>query len=109
MPAIAAQISLCRGAHRLRGCQRDGSYRLARLAAKYGPEIGLEDLLERLTAIAPGATLGTHSNRMRAPATSIRRGDREHACPKTLGTARWQEMRGLALDPPLPDGEEQWE
>jgi hypothetical protein len=30
-----------------RGCSRNGAYRLARLAAKFGPEIGLRDLLNR--------------------------------------------------------------
>ena len=30
-----------------RVCSRSGSYRLARLAAKYGPEITLRDLTER--------------------------------------------------------------
>ena len=30
-----------------RVCSRGGSYRLARLAAKFGPEITLRDLLER--------------------------------------------------------------
>ena len=29
-------------------CTRQGSYRLARLAAKYGPEIGLDALLDAL-------------------------------------------------------------
>jgi hypothetical protein len=29
-------------------CKRQGSYRLARLAAKFGPEIGMEALLDRL-------------------------------------------------------------
>jgi hypothetical protein len=32
-----------------RVCSRSGSYRLARLAAKYGPEIALRDLTERLS------------------------------------------------------------
>jgi hypothetical protein len=32
-----------------RVCTRSGSYRLARLAAKYGPEISLQDLLERFS------------------------------------------------------------
>ena len=31
-------------------CKRNGRYRLARLAAKFGPEIQLADLLVRLTA-----------------------------------------------------------
>ena len=30
-------------------CSRNGAYRLARLAAKFGPEIGLRDLLDRLS------------------------------------------------------------
>jgi hypothetical protein len=30
-----------------RNCLRRGSYRLARLAAKYGPEISLRDLMDR--------------------------------------------------------------
>jgi hypothetical protein len=30
-----------------RVCSRNGAYRLARLAAKFGPEIGLRDLLDR--------------------------------------------------------------
>jgi hypothetical protein len=32
-----------------RVCPRGGAYRLARLAAKFGPEIGLRDLLDRFT------------------------------------------------------------
>jgi hypothetical protein len=32
-----------------RVCTRSGSYRLARLAAKYGPEITLRDLMERFS------------------------------------------------------------
>jgi hypothetical protein len=32
-----------------RVCSRSGSYRLARLAAKYGPEITLGDLTERFS------------------------------------------------------------
>ena len=32
-----------------RVCSRRGSYRLARLAAKFGPEITLRDLLERFS------------------------------------------------------------
>jgi hypothetical protein len=32
-----------------RVCTRSGSYRLARLAAKYGPEITLRDLTERFS------------------------------------------------------------
>jgi hypothetical protein len=31
-------------------CKRQGRYRLARLASKFGPEIPLPDLLDRLTA-----------------------------------------------------------
>jgi hypothetical protein len=31
---------------RCRVCSRNGAYRLARLAAKFGPEIGLRDLLD---------------------------------------------------------------
>jgi hypothetical protein len=30
-------------------CARKGSYRLARIAAKYGPEISLRDLLDRFS------------------------------------------------------------
>jgi hypothetical protein len=30
-------------------CSRRGSYRLARLAAKYGPDIGLRDLTDRFS------------------------------------------------------------
>ena len=33
----------------LRVCARKGSYRLARIAAKYGPEISLRDLLDRFS------------------------------------------------------------
>jgi hypothetical protein len=36
-----------------RGCERKGSYRLARLAAKYGAEITLDELLERLAGDCP--------------------------------------------------------
>jgi hypothetical protein len=32
-----------------RVCSRNGAYRLARLAAKFGPEIGLRDLLDRFS------------------------------------------------------------
>jgi hypothetical protein len=32
-----------------RVCSRHGAYRLARLAAKFGPEIGLRDLLDRFS------------------------------------------------------------
>ena len=32
-----------------RVCSRNGVYRLARLAAKFGPEIGLRDLLDRFS------------------------------------------------------------
>ena len=34
---------------RLRVCSRNGAYRLARLAAKFGPEIRLRDLLDRFS------------------------------------------------------------
>ena len=34
---------------RCRVCSRNGAYRLARLAAKFGPEIGLRDLLDRFS------------------------------------------------------------
>jgi hypothetical protein len=34
---------------RCRVCSRRGAYRLARLAAKYGPEISLRDLTDRLS------------------------------------------------------------
>jgi hypothetical protein len=34
-------------------CGRNGAYRLARLAAKYGPEITLEDLVEKLALDCP--------------------------------------------------------
>lgn len=34
---------------RCRVCARKGSYRLARIAAKYGPEISLRDLLDRFS------------------------------------------------------------
>lgn len=37
-------------------CDRQGSYRLARLAAKFGPEISLDDLLDRLAADCPWRT-----------------------------------------------------
>jgi hypothetical protein len=35
------------------GCKHQGSYHLARLAARYGPEILLPDLLKCLTADCP--------------------------------------------------------
>ena len=34
-------------------CGRNGQYRLARLAARFGPEISLDDLLDRLAADCP--------------------------------------------------------
>ena len=34
-------------------CPRSGQYRLARLAAKFGPEISLEDLLDRIAFDCP--------------------------------------------------------
>ena len=37
-----------------RVCSRRGAYRLARFAAKYGPEISVRDLTERLHTIACG-------------------------------------------------------
>jgi hypothetical protein len=40
-------------------CQRKGRYRLARLAAKYGAEISLDELLLRLTADCGAITQGT--------------------------------------------------
>ena len=49
-PGIAAPITpfdVVRIAGRV--CSRRGSYRLARLAAKYGPEISLRDLLDRFS------------------------------------------------------------
>ena len=36
-----------------RHCVRHGSYRLARLGAKYGPEIALDDLLRQLAGDCP--------------------------------------------------------
>jgi hypothetical protein len=33
-----------------RVCSRRGSYRLARLAAKYGPEISLRDVIDRFSS-----------------------------------------------------------
>jgi hypothetical protein len=38
-----------------RVCSRSGSYRRARLAAKFGPEIPLRDLTERFSYDASGA------------------------------------------------------
>jgi hypothetical protein len=38
-----------------RVCSRNGAYRLTRLAAKFGPEIGLRDLLDRFSSAACGA------------------------------------------------------
>ncbi len=34
-------------------CGRNGQYRLARLAASFGPEISLDDLLDRLASDCP--------------------------------------------------------
>lgn len=34
-------------------CDRAGQYRLARLAAKWGSELGLEELLDRLSSTCP--------------------------------------------------------
>jgi hypothetical protein len=34
-------------------CNRKGEYRLARLAAKYGPEISLDDLIDRIAYDCP--------------------------------------------------------
>jgi hypothetical protein len=54
-----------------RHCTRHGSYRLARLGAKYGPEIDLENLLPNLPAIArcgiaprDGPKAAAHSSRI---------------------------------------------
>ena len=41
-PFVVVRIACC-------VCSRSGSYRLARLAAKYGPEITLRDLTERFS------------------------------------------------------------
>jgi hypothetical protein len=38
-------------------CPRQGHYRLVRLAAKFGPEIALPDLLDRLALDCPWRTL----------------------------------------------------
>jgi hypothetical protein len=42
---------------RCASCKRAGSYRLVRLAVKYGAEILLEDLLVRLSADCPWRTI----------------------------------------------------
>lgn len=51
-------------------CQRRGSYRLARLAAKYGPEILLDTLIELLSADCAlrriGRTRGGHDMHCKA-------------------------------------------
>ena len=44
-----AHYPIRRGADRRRACSRCGSYRLARLAAKFGPEIRLRDLTDRFS------------------------------------------------------------
>ena len=49
MIATASLSTLRRGPYRLRVCSRRGSYRLARLAAKFGPEISLRDLTDRFS------------------------------------------------------------
>jgi hypothetical protein len=46
-----------------RVCTRSGSYRLARLAAKYGPEITLRELTDRLSSTITGT-----GNRLRCEA-----------------------------------------
>jgi hypothetical protein len=46
-----------------RVCSRRGSYRLARLAAKYGPAISLRDLTEQLLVRLPLAGRGAHQAR----------------------------------------------
>ena len=44
---IVPDPTIARGACRV--CSRNGAYRLARLAAKFGPEISLRDLLDRFS------------------------------------------------------------
>jgi hypothetical protein len=48
-PGLPCPLSLRRGQDRLPCLLATGSYRLARLAAKFGPEISLRDLAERFS------------------------------------------------------------
>jgi predicted ATPase len=50
-----------------RVCSRRGSYRLARLAAKRGPEISLRDSLDRFSYDCPLDTYATQGNRLGTP------------------------------------------
>ena len=54
-------------------CGRSGQYRLARLAARFGPEISLDDLLDRLAADRPWRR---HTGRRRAGKYEVKC----HAC-----------------------------
>jgi len=38
---------------RCHSCERQGSYRLARLAAKFGPEIPMDEVMDRITVDCP--------------------------------------------------------
>jgi len=54
-------------------CSRRGSYRLARLAAKFGPEISLRDLTDRFSYDCPWRAEAPSPKRASQPAASISR------------------------------------
>ena len=77
-------------------CKRAGSYRLARLAVKYGAEILLDDLIARLSADCPWrddprGTCGVRSVRRLAAATTAGFAERAQAVSRSEG---WQGIIG---------------
>ncbi|MDT2024545.1 hypothetical protein [Methylocella sp. CPCC 101449] len=74
---------------RCNSCGREGQYRLARLAHKFGPEIHMQSVLELLTE-----DCGYHDERRRG-----RYGRRHRACHAYL-----PDLRGPPTPPDLPPG-----
>ena len=55
-----------------RVCSRNGAYRLARLAVKFGPEISLRDLLDRFPMTAFGERRRMESEAFQPAASTCR-------------------------------------
>ena len=74
-------------------CPRSGAYRLARLASKYGPEIGLEALLDALAT-----DCRWHRNPASAgPISRISAGRCHRICRRGCGSLGLSEAEGLTL------------
>src|SRR4051794_16239234 len=77
-------------------CRRNGEYRLARLAAKYGATIDMDDLLSRLTVDCPAAANARHPYRSAEPPASsilIRHAGRRRAGDGYAAGAEPETMR----------------